>query len=982
MSGTRSRRQSTRGVVAAAAAAAASPTTVVAGSSNAHWRQAYVASDTGDTSGVQSTSLGLPDESRFTTSLAMSEDQPLLAVGSGSHETNMFFVQSLDDQLDVKASFASKFPIYALALHGNLLLAGTDRSTSVLYRVDRARLLGYSDADAESEDGPLVRCVGTFKSKAARSVDVAAPGSHAPTRRVSCVDFAGDAFLACVGGVVSVWDAARSQQQQPQPLRVERVSAQPLTRAVWSPHGGAALIAAAGVDGGAAIVDLRRRGRAVAWRAAAAAGANDAAWSPLVPHWLATAGEDGAVRVWDLRYATTAPAMTVRHATSAGVPRRVAWSPTHVDLVSVGTSDRAWRLHSLRDSAAPVVADCRAADDVGAVVAACAKGSTYYTLSACGDLFAHRLTPQALGRAAVHRCDGSGDSVLRHAESAVYARDIRGAADAVLSRPLVGSDAATTRALCDLFAAKPRLATAAAEWALPTTLPRASLTDSAAPATDSESTDAAARRAMAADLQRLGYGLPPDFPLDATAARHPAVLQALERLNTASLRSALDDLVAQSEGAGEDTGSSSSSSPSWKAAADRAQQIVQCVAADPTLLDARLLRAVVKLVLPHDCIAGLTLGLGICQAYLAHQRRGPSSAVSCGDLDGLVHVLLFPTVFDADSANDSAMTAGTTTRAVGAPDAHAVRERIRECLDACPDVVFEMVRLEISIQDAVLKGGEQAHVAEAIVQTMKEHARTVGALLDARQAQLAPVQIHAQYPTTTTISASAVRLYLNSLVPMRAYDEYLVNSQWWRVAPLAHGSGSAGEGRVVGGDVGWPSSYPLARMINRQTATLVVPRFARQLDVVRAAVAKEPLSLEPRLYRDTLLKIARINLLMRCDQALTFTVPPPPPPPPAAEGAVTAPKQVTTSIAESLLVDAFDEIGNAFLMLLEALARHASHRDAHKRAAAEASPLHESLAKLVERQSVSITALSSAGRKVHVASVAKYLRKLEHYANA
>ncbi|KAJ2891117.1 hypothetical protein GGI21_005947, partial [Coemansia aciculifera] len=291
---------------------------------------AYVASDTGDTSGVQSTSLGLPDESRFTTSLAMSSDQPLLAVGSGSQATNMFFVQSLDDQLDVKASFASKFPIYALAMHGGLLLAGTDRSTSVLYRVDRARLLGYADPTADSDDGPLVRCVATFKSKAARSVDVAAPGSHVPSRRVTCVDFAGDAFLACVGGVVSVWDANSSAQ----PLRVERVSPQPLSRAAWSPHSGATLVAAASVDGGVAIVDLRRRGRAVAWRASAGPAANDAAWSPLVPHWLATGGEDGAVCVWDLRYAASSPAVAIRHPTSPGVPRRVAWSPTHVDLIS------------------------------------------------------------------------------------------------------------------------------------------------------------------------------------------------------------------------------------------------------------------------------------------------------------------------------------------------------------------------------------------------------------------------------------------------------------------------------------------------------------------------------------------------------------------------------------------------------------------------------------------------------------------------
>ncbi|KAJ2438258.1 hypothetical protein GGF42_008355, partial [Coemansia sp. RSA 2424] len=382
-----------------------------------------------------------------------------------------------------------------------------------------------------------------------------------------------------------------------------------------------------------------------------------------------------------------------------------------------------------------------------------------------------------------------------------------------------------------------------------------------------------------------------------------------------------------------------------------------------------------------------------------------SQKASCGDLDGLVHVLLFPTVFDADSANnnnaagDDAMNRGTTRVVGGAPDAHVVRQRIRECLDACADVVFEMVRLEISIQAAVLKGGEQAQVAEAIVQTMKEHARTVGAMLDARRNHnQIPVQIHALYPTTTTISASAVRLYLNSLVPMRAYDEYLVNSQWWRVAaPPPHQNNNEDIGRVVGSDVGWPSSYPLARMINRQTATLVVPRFARQLDVVRTAVAKEPLSLEPRLYRDTLHKIARINLLMRpCssseEEVLTFTVPS------SSADPASSPKTVSTGIAESLLVDAFDEIGNAFLMLLEALARHASHRDAHKRAAAEALPLHESLAKLllvgerhqppaaaevISDSSSSSSSSFAVARRAHVvASVTKYLRKLEHYANA
>ncbi|KAJ2768121.1 hypothetical protein IWQ57_003670, partial [Coemansia nantahalensis] len=420
------------------------------------WRRAYIASATGDSGGVQSTSLALPDSTRFTTSLALSEDQPLVAVGSGSYETNMFFVQTLEDQLDVKASFASKFPIYSLAFKSNLLMAGTDRSTSVLYRVDRARLLGHAGGDA---DGPMVKCVGTYKNKAAKSIDVAAPGCHMPTRRVACVEFApaygagssgwppasvgagSELFLACLGGVVNIWDATSNQQA----LRMEKLSAQPLACAAWSPHAAATLVAAAAVDGTVSVVDLRRRGKAVAWRAGAAAGGeaaqaggyaavaavSDVGWSPFAPYWLASAGESGEAAVWDLRY--TASAISLRHPTNHGALRSLAWSATHADLLATGTSDRAWWLHSLRADEpaegpvavrASVVADKRSADDIGAVVALRAKGATFFALSSCGDLYAHRVTPAAMAQTTVHRLESPAE---RQVEAAVHARDLRGA---------------------------------------------------------------------------------------------------------------------------------------------------------------------------------------------------------------------------------------------------------------------------------------------------------------------------------------------------------------------------------------------------------------------------------------------------------------------------------------------------------------------------------------------------------------------------
>ncbi|KAJ2860192.1 hypothetical protein FB639_005665, partial [Coemansia asiatica] len=85
----------------------------------------------------------------------------------------------------------------------------------------------------------------------------------------------------------------------------------------------------------------------------------------------------------------------------------------------------------------------------------------------------------------------------------------------------------------------------------------------------------------------------------------------------------------------------------------------------------------------------------------------------------------------------------------------------------------------------------------------------------------------------------------------------------------------------------------------------------------------------------------------------------------------------------TLLSEAFDEVGHAFLMLLEALTRHTSHRDAYKRAAAEAQPLYESLVLLVDverghrprrresaaKLSKDIDQLLYDERKAHIASI-------------
>lgn len=74
----------------------------------------------------------------------------------------------------------------------------------------------------------------------------------------------------------------------------------------------------------------------------------DAAWSPLVPHWLASAGADGSTRVWDVRFAGRLPVRTL-HAHASAVTH-VAWSKAHCEVLLTGGNDNTLRTWNLRSA--------------------------------------------------------------------------------------------------------------------------------------------------------------------------------------------------------------------------------------------------------------------------------------------------------------------------------------------------------------------------------------------------------------------------------------------------------------------------------------------------------------------------------------------------------------------------------------------------------------------------------------------------------
>ncbi|PVU95416.1 hypothetical protein BB559_002749 [Furculomyces boomerangus] len=922
------------------------------------WRTQYLASQHADSDALKTSLLALPEDSRFTTSLAISNDSPLIAIGSGSYETNLFFVDANPSkEMKVKAFFASKFPIYSLSFQSDMLITGTERSAAVLYQVSSNKLISSDEISKDSHSEPLVRCIGTYKNKAARSIEAAAAGNHIPSRRVHCVSFAPKfnsiqknegstdpnedlwppssisdtpVFFSCLGGTLNIWDANNNNQA----LRIEKICTQPVFSAEWSPHSPHSQIAAGSVDGIISILDLRKKGRGVAWRTHydnGNIGINDISWNPFVPYWIASGGDDGIVNIWDLRFTTAGkPAAVVGANQIHSAVTKVCWSRSHVDLISTGCADRHWRLHNLRSDTSTevqkvdssVVADGIGAEDIGAIVGLVngpENSNMYYSLSDCGDLCSYKITDKLLANIAPHRINKDIYPREYKSESDIYARNFSSGSSAVVEfvNSLVTNNGTQiqgimessdqVRQLCELFKAKAEITSE--NWKIPPIQQQQVGTPDESNGYQISSS-AEITEKFVSKLRTLEYGLPPGYSLEELAAKDPEIMKALESLNMTNLRVKLQDIVDEFRELENSTADGDEAEEKREQICsrllDRESQLYMYLEQQPKLFDANLLKDVAKIVLSHDCLRGLSLGEKIFEIYVKLSKK---NLVECESLSGLVHVLLAPTIFDPDQGESNDNTPGNL-------DIGEIRSRIGGYLVCNPSVVLEMVRLEIKVQDTVLKGGDQVKVANKIIDHMNEHSASIKTLLMKYPSiHKFPLfdEIRPEYPSTITLSAAATRLYLNALIQMRSYDEYLANVKFW-LPPNKSG--------LVG--------YPLTNVLSRQCYEVVVPRFKRQLDIVVNTVNREPLGLEPRIYRDVILKIA--NTLVRCDLETN-------------EQENSSP--ITLNLSFNQMQTYFLAIYPAFGSVLQALAQHSS--ESKLRAGREASPLVTALESLTKK---------------------------------
>ncbi|PVU96940.1 hypothetical protein BB561_000854 [Smittium simulii] len=946
------------------------------------WRKQFLASNLANDKELKTDLLALPDDSRFTTCMAPCDEEPLIAIGSGSYETNMFFVQknlvNQEEPLKVKAFFASKFPIYSLSYKSNLLITGTERSAAVLYQVSNSQLLSSSSGNEDSS--PLIRCVATFKNKAVKSIENVASGKHIPSRRVKIVSFApgfepskqssiascespddaiwppqstsasSSIFLSCLGGTINIWDV----NDHNQPLRIEKMCSQPLLCADWSPHSPFSLIAGGSSDGWINVLDLRKRGKGLSWRAQLndqKLKINDLSWSPFVPYWMATGGDEGVVNIWDLRFTTdNAPAVEIGADSIYGSVTKVCWSRNRVDLLCSGCSDRHVRLHSLRTEKtaddhlsfkSKMISDSIGAEDIGSIIgldADLSETETYYSLSSCGDLYSHTVSNDLLYNVAPHRLSNEEYPREHLCESEVYTRNFSASSKGVLefvdslltTKDSINSAIQSSqqiRLLCDLYKAKSQIQSSS--WSFPATVYQdvgASETRGSLQIDKDKMV-----KSFISKFDELHYGLPPGFSLEGLVCQEPKIMHALEKLNMINLRIRFNSMLEEFRAIEANSDSEEKRDQIAIRFKNRETQLAQYLPVNPKLFDADLLKDIAKIILSHDCLRGLSFGKKMFEIYLNLQKN---NQVSCDSLFGLVHVLLMPTIFDPEQGDPKkAQSQGMDL------DVRQIRMRIRAFLICSPRVVLEMIKLEIVVQEIVLKGGDQVKVAEKIISAMNTQAVEIQAIIaklekpDHRLIKeacgaaadelitLLPLfnEIRPLYPSTITLSGAATRLYLNALIQMRSYDEYLANVRLW-IAP----SNSS------------LSNYPLSSVLTKQCYEVVIPRFKRQLDVVVSTINREPLSLEPRIYRDVIMKVA--NTIIKCNLTDSHNAN-------STLGLQSdAPSAFINILTPKTMNTYFETILRSFIAVLEALARH--NAESKIRASKEAAPLVGSLENL------------------------------------
>ncbi|KAJ3218108.1 hypothetical protein HK099_005196 [Clydaea vesicula] len=603
--------------------------------------------------------LEIPDNQKNTTCIAALNAVPFLVVGSAAKSNNLFIIENLkkepnQSQLMLKSAFTAPHSIYHMSLSGDKLATAGPQGCVQLFQIDSNEI----NQKGKGLDH-LLEC--PLGESHLEHLQISPPGTHIKQVRIQHIEFSpnnfndstsSDSFLALQSKRLFIWDLEASKV-----VVDEFISNDMLTSATWSTFD--PLIAATSNDKNLYVLDARLLGKSqsnktgLVWKVDEAhlGSVTCAKFNPFIPYWLATSGESGDVKIWDLRFLRHPAARIDGHYESVN---SLCWSNVRCDHISTASSDRSFKTFNLNPDlnsrkifknysnfffnlpdtgfrmeeytskedlivGSELVCESDFKSFNAPLLNICTSpthSDSYYTISSIGELGCFTIKSDLLEKFAPHRYDSLHQHLEHEIETSVYLRDMTAAYSNVTSLSKLSRKKGRVISefeieLIELCTAKPLIQPDS--WTI-------------APF-DSDSIRSGGfemTERFRDDLRKFGYFLPPGF---ANLANFIKVKEEKEEAEFKLVVFRLNLLVDISK-------------ENFESLINAEGDIIAGMERDPTFLDAETLQLLLETIIINDYLKGLKMGIRLLEIIEDQPNK------NFQDFFSTVYMLVYPTVFD------------------------------------------------------------------------------------------------------------------------------------------------------------------------------------------------------------------------------------------------------------------------------------------------------------------------------------------------
>ncbi|KAJ3123100.1 hypothetical protein HK098_002223 [Nowakowskiella sp. JEL0407] len=301
---------------------------------------------------IDSTKIAIPDSEKSCTVLKSIQQSPFVLVGSSSQSNNLHVIENLSSTtgwnqntkaagLQLKSAFSLPNPIYDMDVYQDKLVTAGPNGTAQIFKLNVQKL---------NEMGKGIEHVADCKlgEESLDKVRISPPNMMTASVKISKVEFSihnPNIFFGTEGVNLKLWDVEKSVLKESEAVAKDTIRA-----SAWSSYL-PGIIAVGGCDRNFQLIDSKNiksqgKGIAAVWKVDSAheSSITDVQFNPFIPYWVATSGEDGTLKIWDLRYLKFPVARIDTHYHSV---ESIAWSNTHSEIITTGSSDRNWRAFAI-----------------------------------------------------------------------------------------------------------------------------------------------------------------------------------------------------------------------------------------------------------------------------------------------------------------------------------------------------------------------------------------------------------------------------------------------------------------------------------------------------------------------------------------------------------------------------------------------------------------------------------------------------------